>query len=369
MVMSDHFSTFVILFFFGFILSACIGSVSKNSGNTPSLIPSLEASRSPTAVEVTSTIPSTATPLPSATYTLTPTETLTPTPSLGIGSSFVRDADKMTMMYVPEGEFLMGLSDEEIDSILKSNLCKNDPCKKSSFIEEQPQHKVYLDAFWIDQTEVTNAMFSKCVADKACKAPGKFVDPDHPQWYGNKKFDNYPVVLITWQQATDYCHWAGGSLPTEAQWEKAARGTDGRLFPWGNDQDPLKANTCDKNCIGGASKDFSVNDGYPETSPVGSFPQGASPYGVLDMAGNVYEYISDWKFDFYYSESPYKNPTGPQTPIPPNPNLLNPYPCHSLRGGAWDEAFGAPHLVSSRNCGGTGTFHCLGFRCVVNIKK
>ncbi|NMB54310.1 MAG: formylglycine-generating enzyme family protein [Leptolinea sp.] len=349
------------------LLSACTAVGSSEIENTPRPLASEEEVK-PTET-LTSTATATLTLIPSltATITPTPTETFTPTPSLGIGSTLVRDADQMTMMYVPEGEFLMGLTDENIDFILKSDLCKNDPCKKSKLNEEKPQHKVYLDAFWIDQTEVTNAMFAKCVAAKACKAPGKFVDPDHPQWYGNKKFNNYPVVLLTWQQASDYCKWAGGSLPTEAQWEKAARGTDGRLFPWGNDMNPLKANTCDKHCINGASTDHSIDDGYPETSPVGSFPQGISPYGVLDMAGNVYEYILDWKLDTYYSESPYENPTGPQTPVPPNSSL--PYPCHVLRGGAWDEAFGAPQLVTSRNCGGTGTFHCLGFRCVVNKKS
>jgi eukaryotic-like serine/threonine-protein kinase len=142
--------------------------------------------------------------------TVTPGPTKTPTrvpptadPSLGIGSTQVSDRDGMTLLYVPAGEFTMG--NKEGDS------------------DEVPEHSVYLEAFWIDQTEVTKAMYAKCVKAGAC-----FFPMDH---YDHPKYDNYPVVFVAWDDAKKYCEWAGGDLPTEAQWEKAARGTDSRLYP------------------------------------------------------------------------------------------------------------------------------------------
>ncbi len=348
-----------ILFIFSVLLLSSCGSVenaaSKNAvqQDTPTAIQSKSTEG---LVLPTQTRPdSTATPV------------FTPTPSLSIGSQKIRETDGMTMMYIPEGEFLMGSTDEQIEMLLKTDYCKKTNCRKSYFAHEMPQHKVYLDAYWIDRTEVTNAEYARCVNAGACKAPGQWTDQSHERWYGNPKFDNYPVTIITYDQASSYCQWAGGRLPTEAEWEKAARGTDGRTFPWGNELDKSRANTCDKWCQAMSGHDPSVDDGYAEIAPVGSYPDGASPYGVMDMAGNVFEYITDWYSVGYYAVSPEKNPQGPLTPVPPDPSREDLLPCRILRGGAWDENNDLAIRTTSRRCGG-GTYYCLGFRCAVDAQ-
>src|SRR5690606_19387879 len=141
-------------------------------------------------------------------------------------------------------------------------------------------HTVYLDAYWIDQTEVTNALFAKCVEDGDCTPPVQSVSSAGLPYYGNPRYDNFPVMRVNWYQANAYCQWADRRLPTEAEWEKAARGTDGRTYPWGNET--LNSNLLNHN--------YSVGD----TTEVGSYPAGASVYGALDMAGNVGEWVNDW---------------------------------------------------------------------------
>jgi formylglycine-generating enzyme required for sulfatase activity len=202
----------------------------------------------------------------------------TPSPSAPLG-----------MVYVPAGEFIMGSSDAQVDIALA--LCKEyvDDCQRSWFESEQPQHTVYLDAFYIDKTEVTNAQYRKCVEAGACDAPS------NTAYYDNANYAQYPVIYVDWYQAMAYCEWAGKRLPTEAEWEKAARGTDGRTYPWGNTFAGSRLNFCDKNCPHDW-KDASVDDGYARTAPVGSYPAGSSPYGALDMAGNVWEWTaSEWE--------------------------------------------------------------------------
>jgi len=161
---------------------------------------------------------------------------------------------------------------------------------------------VYLDAYWIDKTEVTNTMYARCVQAGVCDAPSSKGSNYSDSYYGSSQYADHPVVYVDWFQAQAYCEWAGRRLPTEAQWEKAARGADGRTYPWG-EQEP----NCDlanydgtKWCIG-------------DTSAVGSYPSGASPYGALDMAGNVWEWAADWYSSSYYSQSPGNNPTGPSS--------------------------------------------------------
>jgi formylglycine-generating enzyme required for sulfatase activity len=210
---------------------------------------------------------------------LPPTDTpVLPTPTPGAGDTRVRETDGMVMVYVPEGEFLMGSADDDPDAETM----------------EKPQHTVYLESFWIDKTEVTNAQYRKCVEAGACEEPGcwnmeSYNSPDQP------------VVCVTWHQAQAYATWVGGRLPTEAEWEKAARGTDGRIYPWGNSPpDCSKANY--SSCAAAAL-------------PVGSLPDGASPYGALDMAGNAYEWVLDWYQIDYYSSSPHESPQGPKSGI------------------------------------------------------
>ncbi len=226
------------------------------------------------------------------TPTAAPIAAETTAPVLGIGSKQVSSVDGMMMVYVPAGDFLMGSSNEE------------------GYSDEHPQHTVYLVAYWIDQTEVTNAMYEKCVNAGACTAPSGTYSATRSSYYGNKAYDDYPVIFVSWDQANAYCQWVGRELPTEAQWEKAARGADGRIYPWGNQAaDSSLAN---------------YNSNVGDTAEVGSYPAGTSPYGAMDMAGNVWEWVADWYSDAYYSQSPTNNPSGPAS---------GQY--RFLRGGSW----------------------------------
>jgi serine/threonine-protein kinase len=173
---------------------------------------------------------------------------------------------------------------------------------------EKPAHTVALDAFWIDQTEVTNAMYAKCVGEGICKEPTNKSSYTHLNSYGNSEFDTYPVVYVGWNMAQTYCEWAGRRLPTEAEWEKAARGTDGRTYPWGNEA-PNKELLNYGNNIG-------------DTIAVGSYANGISPYGAYDMAGNVWEWVSDW-YDVYPGGDASASTSFGQT-------------YRVLRGGSWD---------------------------------
>jgi formylglycine-generating enzyme required for sulfatase activity len=223
-------------------------------------------------------------PMPTAQAKATPIHTpvpasLTPAPVPEI-VTMTREADGAVMVYVPEGKFTMGSPEDE------------------GYDDEHPQHTYYLDAFWIDQTEVTNAQYYRCVEAGACEPLEKCSDDPN---YGA---DDRPVVCVSWDQATAYAEWVGGRLPTEAEWEKAARGPDGREYPWGNEFDGSRLNFCDKSCLR-KWRDTNVDDGCEHTAPVGSYPAGASPYGALDMAGNVYE----WTYSAY-KEYPYDSEDG-----------------------------------------------------------
>ena len=192
--------------------------------------------------------------------------------------------DTPVYLYVPAGEFVMGAGAED-DRIASEVELDN--------AEEHPQHPVTLDGYWIQRTEVTNAQYGRCVEVGGCEPPD-----DGNIRYRNAQFAKQPLTGVTWSQAQAYAAWAGGRLPTEAEWEKACRGTDRRIYPWGN-QKPT-----------GDLLNFSET-GLGTWSAVGSYPDGASPYGALDMAGNVWEWTADWYDDKYYSDSPKENPTGP----------------------------------------------------------
>jgi serine/threonine-protein kinase len=164
---------------------------------------------------------------------------------------------------------------------------------------EKPQHTVYLDPFWIDKTNVTNAQYALCVASGSCRIPMSKKSSIHDSYFGNASFQNFPVTSVTWDDAYRYCAWAYRRLPSEAEWEKAARGADGRLYPWGNsvpDDHLLNFNT-------------SLND----TSAVCQYLGGNSPYGVCDMAGNVWQWIGDWYDGKDYAAALTTNPNGPTT--------------------------------------------------------
>ncbi len=210
------------------------------------------------------------------------------------GATRVWEADGAVMVFVASGWFVMGSTED-------------DP---QAYDDEDPQHSVMLDGFWIDRTEVTNGQYKQCEAAGACTAPYPTSSYSREAYYRHPRYANFPVINVTWDNAVAYCEWAGKRLPTEAEWEKAARGVDGRIYPWGDSPpDDTVAN-------------YGGNEG--DTEEVGSYPEGASPYGVLEMAGNVWEWVAD-RYDVkYYQASPSHNPTGP-----------NAGPERVVRGGSW----------------------------------
>jgi len=245
--------------------------------------------------------------------------------------------------------------------------------------DEQPQHSVYLDAYWIDQTEVTNSMFSKFVDDTGYKTQAENVG--YSYYYKNDSSvrvvgaywthpnglstninnrEDYPVVNVSWEDAVAYCKWAGRRLPTEAEWEKAARGTDGRIYPWGNQLSCSRGNFDDETTIDASTVLGQPNcDGFDRTSPVGSFPEGKSPYGAMDMSGNVWEWVNDWYLKNYYAEDHSNNPQGPSSSEVGR----------VLRGGSWytEEKFlrsafrEADHPLYTNDS--------IGFRCAVGVTQ
>jgi len=223
-------------------------------------------------------------------------------PVVSIPSSF----NPAEEILIPAGSFQMG--------------CDSSNQAESCYSWEQPLHTVTLDAYFIDKYEVTNARYQACVDAGGCTAPGSVDSYTRSPYYGTSTYADYPVILVNWQQASAFCAWSGKRLPTEAEWEKAARGSsDTRKYPWGN-----SAPDCTKlNYYNAGLSSYCVGD----TSRVGSYPSGASPYGVMDMGGNVWEWVNDWYSSTYYSVSPSNNPQGPAT---------GEYGTRVLRGGSWD---------------------------------
>jgi serine/threonine-protein kinase len=246
--------------------------------NTPVPTSTAEASENPVQ-EPTSTPEQIELPA-SPTATVEPTITEPPSPSLG--STRISEVDQMEQVYVPAGEFTMGSDDIEAKVTIEGGRA----------YPEIPVHTVYLDGYWIDKYEVTNAQYALCLDAGVCPPLHLNSSETRPEYFRNPEYADYPVIWTSWYMAGAYCEWAGRRLPTEAEWEKAARGTDARKYPWGND--PVSgelANFCDINCPR-TTVNYNYDDGYADTSPVGSFPAGASPFGALDMAGNVWEWTS-----------------------------------------------------------------------------
>ena len=309
-----------------------------------------------------------------AKHEVTPTATGWPTGRSESVDTRVRSADGMTMVYVPAGEFQMGSDGIRwvwAGSIRDSNL------GLQVFTDEQPRHVVYLDGFWIDQTPVTAGMFRAFVEATGYvtaaeregygqpyragpkesewpRVPG--ADWQHPRGPGSQAESDHPVVQVTWDDADAYCRWAGGTLPTKAQWEKACRGTDLRTYPWGDVFDRRGLNYCDCRCPVERLNDPAYDDGYAYTSPVGSYPLGASQYGVLDMVGNVWEWVNDRYSADYYGSSPYRKPPGPETGAE-----------RSQRGGAWIDgaATGWTTCTVRHHTPPNNRCDDLGFRCVI----
>ena len=282
-------------------------------------------------------IPPTETPIPP-----TSTPILTPTPQ--------RIADSPTalptrspqsfadMILIPAGEFTMGSTQAQVDAAFEQ--CKKsygDGCKKEWFEREMPQHTVNLGEYFIDKYETTNAQYAECVKAGKCTAPHKTKSYSRANYYGNAEFANYPVIYIDWTQAKSYCEFAGKRLPTEAEWEKAARGTDGRTYPWGNEapNDTL----------------LNYNRKVGDTTEVGSYPSGASSYGVMDLSGNVWEWVSS-----DYKAYPYIANDGREGLLSNNNKVF--------RGGSWDYNVSLTR-AAYRNFfdSTTNGDYFLGFRC------
>ena len=233
------------------------------------------------------------------------------------------DAKGVSMRLVPAGNFIMG--------------------SDNGYENERPVHTVYLDDFYIDTYEVTNASYKACVDAGACQPPNQTSSFTRDSYFDNSEYDNYPVVFVDWEDARSYCQWRGVGidLPTEAQWEKAARGTDGRIYPWGNTIDQTYAN---------------YNDAVGDTTEVGIYETGKSFYGVYDMAGNAWEWVADWLSDTYYLDTPLTNPSGPTS---------GQY--RVLRGGSWHEDANNVR-ASNRGWNQLEFFHNIdfGFRCAMD---
>ncbi|MGB8644547.1 MAG: formylglycine-generating enzyme family protein [Anaerolineae bacterium] len=246
------------------------------------------------------------------------------------GQRWVSPRDGVTLLCVPSGEFLMGAADNDL----------------AATTDEKPQHRVYLDAFWIDETESTNAGFTRCVADGAChpRRYTPYVDgvssATRLDYYVNPQYASYPVVLYDGDEAQAYCHWSGRRLPTEAEWEKAARGTDGRTFPWGEGIDCSRASYFE--CV-------------KDTTPVDVPTSGASPYGALNMAGNVWEFVADGYDPAFYSTSS-RNPLSPPTSAG-----------YVIRGGGW-HSLTQTLRTTARGFGGAEHYfdNQIGLRCALS---
>lgn len=244
---------------------------------------------------------------------------------------FVRDyVQPGEMVMIEEGEFWMGC---------EPAFNAGYPC----YSHELPLHKVYLDDYYIDQTEVTNAQYNQCVVEGRCKLPYYLSSASRKYYYDDPVYANHPVIYVTWEMALNYCNWVDKRLPSEAEWEKAARGTNLRTYPWGESE---------PNCTLANSGDEETINCVNDTSAVGDYPLGASPYGILDLAGNVYEWVYDWFSDTYYSVSPFSNPFGP---------LTGTY--RVARGGGWGTGWWSLTTSKRYSQDPIEYSYIIGFRC------
>jgi serine/threonine protein kinase len=307
---------------------------SPTDTDTPTLTPTFTPQPTATA---TATPTATFTPQPTATPTATPTTTSTPT-----ASPTQPPPIPSGMVLIPAGNFIQGSSDAEI--VAARQMCADGfggtcPHPLEWFSDETPRRTVYLDAFYIDKLEVTNQQFAAFAAATNYQTDAE-KKSESQTWrtFNTPGRENRPVIWISWNDANAYCQWAGKRLPTEAEWEKAARGTDGRIWPWSSNWENTRANT---------------SDGGPgDVTPVGSYPTGASSYGVMDMTGNVWEWVADWYDPHWYSNSPLQNPGSPPSGV-----------SRVLRGGSFRNPPWEVRAVHRHSGGPDGYAPDHGFRC------
>jgi len=330
------------------MLTATSPSVPTATDTPPAaaLTPTVEPTQSPsqpspgaidtlTATAAPPTATPTASPTVTATATATPTPTATATPTSPAPIT-------VGMVLIPAGNFIQGSSDAEIDAALQ--MCNDAyggvcPQTRDWFADEAPRRTVYLDAFYIDQWEVTNQQFAEFVATTGYVTDAEKKGESQTWRTANAPGrGKYPVVWMSWNDADAYCRWDGKRLPSEAEWEKAARGSDGRIWPWGSNWNNNRANT---------------GDGGPgSVTLVGSYPSGASPYGVMDTTGNVWEWVADWYDALWYSNSPLRNPGGPPAGV-----------SRVLRGGGFRNPPWEVRAVHRHSGGPDGYAPDHGFRC------
>ncbi len=242
--------------------------------------------------------------------------------------------DGAPMVLVPAGPFPMGVPASDRDG----------------GVDERPNHEVYLDAFYMDIYEVTNGRYLEFVGATGHRKPTHPTNPERNLWKGGlmpETIIDRPVVNLDWYDAEAYCKWAGKRVPTEAEWEKAAKGTEDRRFPWG-DVEPTERHV-----------NFLQRwNGEKTLMPVGSYKAGMSPYGVYDMAGNVFEWVADWYDPRYYGKSPAKNPQGPDSG-----------PMKVVRGSGWQSEAPTVRIFTRFGSDPKGRNESTGFRCAATLSK
>ena len=295
-----------------------LGNNANSFTPTPESSPTPKSSPTPivvTEIVIQTVIVETSTPANTQTPKVTITPDFTPTPIL----------PSVPMIKIPSGEFTMGRP------IIRT---------KDERPSEGPEHEVFLDEYDIDKFEVTNGDYKECVGAGGCQVPHDVTSSTRAkEYYSNPDNDDFPVTYVDWFMAKEYCEWRGARLPTEAEWEKAARGTSDGPFPWGGPE----LLTCAVVRYGACG---------PDTVAIGSHPTGASPYGVHDMAGNVWEWVADWYGSDYYASSPSENPNGPASGI-----------YRVARGGGWNsDSTQLSVFYRNRFTPDLNSFN-LGFRC------
>ena len=308
----------------------------------------------PVPALIKNTSPSPVLLFPSATAFYTPTQYSSPAPESTFTPTIktmplmppnqVSGVDGMELLAVLAGNFIMGDTAHmaQLECQKFSNRCPSD-----YFTDEAPPHTVQLDAYYIDKTEVTNAMYALCVSAGACEQPDESNSFSRPSYFENTQYEKYPVIYVTWFDADAYCRWAGRRLPTEAEWEKAARDKDERVYAWGNS---------DPSCNIANYWPFYRDDGCKDdTTEVGSYPMNKSPYGALDKSGNVWEWTADWQADNTYSISEAFDPHGPATGIK-----------KIMRGGSWRNYENQLRTTNRHGEPQDYSDEKTGFRCVLD---
>jgi formylglycine-generating enzyme required for sulfatase activity len=285
--------------------------------------------------------------LSSLPFELTPTSTELPMEDYSLPSTINSGGAEMSL--IPAENFTMGVN---VENALKECKKHRSDCQERWFEDESPSRVIYMEAFYIDRYEITNALYRVCEQAGECDPPTQVSSSSRTSYYHDPQFDNYPVIYVNWDMADTYCRWRGASLPSEAQWEKAARGPGGWTYPWGDQFDSSRVNFCDINCASsGSNRDY--DDGYKDTAPVDSYYEGTSLYVVYNMSGNVWEWVDNW-----YAVYPGGNPTGSSYFEP-----LETY--RVIRGGSWDSTI---DLLRAANRDPKKPFSAennVGFRCAM----